>query len=93
MRKEFNIAELLKEIRGVGNELEVSSNLYDTLDETKQKYYTYYQQTEDTNTKHVEAIKDLVAAIKHYGRNVCNDTRLIEHEQKKDSGARDKEIY
>ena len=41
IKKESKIAELLVEIRGVSNELEVSSNVYDALDEAKRKYYIY----------------------------------------------------
>ena len=50
IRKESNVADLRKEIRGVSNKLKVSANVYDTLDEAKRKYYTYFQQTEDSNT-------------------------------------------
>ena len=50
IRKDSNIADLLKEIRGVSNELEISVNAYDALDEEKRKYYTYSQQTDDSNT-------------------------------------------
>ena len=87
------IAKLLVEIRGVSNELEVSSNVYDALDEVKRKYYTYFQQTEDTNTKQIRAIKDLVVTIEHYGGTVCDDAGLVEHKENKDGGERDKEIY
>ena len=41
IRKDSNTPDLLKEIRGFSNELEVSANVYDTLDEAKRKYYTY----------------------------------------------------
>ena len=34
-----DIAKLLTEIRGVSNEVEVSSNVYDALDEIKRRYY------------------------------------------------------
>ena len=39
IKENGNIANLLTEIRGVSNEVEVSSNIYDTLDEIKRKYY------------------------------------------------------
>ena len=84
IRKDSNVASLLKEIKGVSNKLEVSSNVYDTLDEAKRKYYSYSQQFEDTNTKNVKAIKDLVATIQHYGGSICNDIGLIKHEMKKE---------
>ena len=34
------IAKLLTEIRGVSNEVEVSSNVYDALDEIKRRYFS-----------------------------------------------------
>ena len=42
IKKESKLAELLEEIKGVSNELEVSSNVYDVLHEAKRKYYTYF---------------------------------------------------
>ena len=82
-----------RRLGGVSNKLEVNDNVYDALDEAKRKYYTYFQQTEDSNTKHVEAIKDLVATIEHYGGSVCDNAGLMKYERKKDGGARINEIY
>ena len=58
--------------------------MYDALNEAKRNYYTYFQQTDDSNINHVNTIKDLVATIKHYGGSVCNDAGLIKHEENKD---------
>ena len=38
IKESGNIAKLLTEIRGVSNEVEVSSNVYDTLDKIKRRY-------------------------------------------------------
>jgi len=77
----------------VSNELEVSSNVYDAIDEAKRKYYTDFQQTEDSNTKHVKTIKDLVGPIKYYGGSMCNDAGLIEHKKKSCRHMKDEEVY
>ena len=66
--------------------------MYDALDEVKRKYYTYFQQTEDSNTKHVKTVNDLVATIEHSGGSVCEDAGLIEHEKKKDRHTKDEEV-
>ena len=65
-----DIAKLLTEIRGVSNEVEVSSNVYDALDEIKRRYYNYYQGDNDSNMKHIQALNDLVASIEHHGGNI-----------------------
>ena len=46
IRIEADLAQLLKEIRKVSNELEVSANVYDALDKANRKYFAYYQQNE-----------------------------------------------
>ena len=48
VKKEADLAQLLKEVRKVSNELEVSTNVYDALDEAKRKYLAYYQQNEES---------------------------------------------
>ena len=68
------------------NELEVSANVYNALDEAKRKYFAYYQQNKESNMRHVKNIKDLVATIEHYGGSICDDKGLIEHEKRKDGG-------
>ena len=35
----------------------------------------------------------MVAIIEHYGGSICDDAGLVEHEENKDGGARDKETY
>ena len=37
VKREAYIAQILKEIRKISNELEVSANVYDALDEAKRK--------------------------------------------------------
>ena len=41
MRKDHDIATLLKSIRMISNELQVSANVYDALDEAKRRFFTY----------------------------------------------------
>ena len=78
-----DIAELLKEIRNISNELKVSDNVYDVLYEVKRKYFPYSQQYDKPNIKHVKNIKDLIATIEHYGGSVCTDEGLLMYEKKK----------
>ena len=76
------IAKLLTEIRGVSNEGEVSSNVYDALDKIKRRYYNYYQGDNDSNMKHIQALNALVASIEHHGGNIWLDEGFLEHEKK-----------
>ena len=73
IKENGNIAELLSEIHGVGNEVQVSSNVYDALNEIKRRHYNYYQGDDDSNIKHIQALNDLVASIEHHGGNIWLD--------------------
>jgi len=48
-----DIAELSKEIRNISNEFQVSANIYDALDEVQRNYFSYFQQYNESNIKHV----------------------------------------
>ena len=82
IKENGNIANILTEIRGVSNEIEVSSNVYDALYEIKFRYYNYYQGDDDSNMKHIQALNDLVASIEHHGGSIWLDEGLLEHEKK-----------
>ena len=62
--------------------MEVSSNVYDALDEIKRRYYDYCQGDNDSNMKHIQALNDSVASTKHHGENFWLDEGLLEHEKK-----------
>ena len=62
--------------------MEVSSNIYDVLDEIKRRYYNYYQGDDDSNMKDIQALNDIVASIEHHGGNIWLDEGLLEHEKK-----------
>ena len=62
--------------------MEVSSNVYDALDDIKRRYYDYYQGDNDSNMKHIQSLNDSVASIKHHCGNVWLDEGLLEHEKK-----------
>ena len=70
IKENGNITNILTEIRGVSNEIEVSSNVYDALYEIKFRYYNYYQGDDDSNMKHIQALNDLVASIEHHGESI-----------------------
>ena len=71
----------------------MSANIYNALDEAKSKYFSYHQQIEATNTKHVKTIKDLVATIEHYGGSISNDEGLLEYEKRKDGNVTTSKDY
>ena len=82
IKENGNITNILTEIRGVSNEIEVSSNVYDALYEIKFRYYNYYQGDDDSNMKHIQALNDIVASIEHHGERIWLDEGLLEHEKK-----------
>ena len=82
IKENGNIANILTEIRGVSNEIEVSSNVYDALYEIKFRYYNYYQGDDDSNMKHIQALNDLVASIEHHGESIWLNEGLLEHKKK-----------
>ena len=76
------MANILTKIRGVSNEVEVSSNVYDTLDEIKRRYYNDYQGDDDSNMKDIQTSNVLVASIEQHGGNIWLDEGSLEHEKK-----------
>lgn len=82
IKQDADVTNLLRHIRSLSNELEVSTNLYDALDEAKKRYYTYYQGEEESNQKNVKTLKDIVATIEHYGGTVGEEKGLVDHEAK-----------
>ena len=56
------------------------SNVYDALDEIKLRYYNHCQGDDESNTKHTQALNDLVASIEHHSGNIWLDEDLLEHE-------------
>ena len=52
-----NVTTLLKSIRGISNQIERNTSVYNALDESKRLYYKYKQNDEDTNAKHLKNSK------------------------------------
>ena len=52
-----NVTTLLKSIRGISNQIERNTLVYNALDESKRLYYKYKQNDEDTNAKHLKNSK------------------------------------
>ena len=88
-----DLASLLEEIRNISNELQVSANVYNALDEAKTKYFKYYQDSDELNINHVKNIKDLIATIERYGGDMCSDTGLIKHEKAEDDNVTTTKAY
>ena len=43
-----DVTELLKSIRGISNQIEINTSVYDVLDEAKRLYYVYRQGNDET---------------------------------------------
>ena len=79
-----NVTELLTSIRGISNQIDTNTSVYDALDEAKRLYYNYKQNDEDTNAKHLKNFKNLVAIVEYYGGDLFIDKALVDHEKKSD---------
>jgi len=77
--------ELLKNIRGVCRQMTTNVPLYDSIDETKRRYYTYRQQPKDDNETHLRTFKSNSNVIKHYKGSLYKDKALIDYERELDA--------
>jgi len=71
----------------------LSANVYDELDEAKRKYFSYFQQYDESNIKHVKNTKDLIATIEHYGGSMCTDEGLLMYKKKNDGSVTTNKNY
>ena len=83
--KEGDVAALLKEIRRISLQMDTNTSVYDALDEAKMVYYTYRQDANESNAKHLRNFKSIVAAIEHQGGQMFADDALMIHEKKIDT--------
>jgi len=61
-----DLVKLLKMIRGECREMTTNASLYDAIDKSKKRYYTYRQQPEDDNEAHLKASKSNTDVVEHY---------------------------
>ena len=67
IKQNKDIAELLKQIKGIMHQFESHISIYEALDEAKKKFYMYYQGPRTSNTQHVKNIQDMVDIIEYHG--------------------------
>lgn len=72
---------MIKLIQKISKEMNPNSSIYDSIDETKSKYYTYRQRPEDSNETHTKTFKSLVEHVEHSGEYLYKDKVLVEHEK------------
>ena len=75
-----NVVELLKMVRGTCREMTTNASLYDAIDESKKRYYSYKQQPWDDNEVHLKAFKNNTEVVEHYKGSLFDDKVLIDHE-------------
>ena len=65
--------------------MDTKTSVYDALDDAKALYYTYKQDVNDSNAKHlVRNFKSIVAVIEHQGGTMFADDALLTHEREMD---------
>ena len=79
-----DVTELLKEVRRVSLQIETNTSVYDAMDEAKSLYYSYKQDQNESNSKHLKNFKSIVEAIEHLGGEMFADEALIKHEESQD---------
>ena len=77
---ETNVTPLIKESRSSSLHIETNTSVYCTLDEVKVLFYTYFQEENESNARHLKNFKSIVEVIEHLGVNIFADKTLVEHE-------------
>ena len=85
------VAELLKLIRSASREVNTNASVYDTIDESKRRYYLYRQQPHDSNEQHTKTFKSNVEVAEHEGATLFTDAELVKYEREQDNDP-DKEM-
>ena len=79
-----DIVKLLKKTQGACCQMDTNASIYNSLDETKNRYYTYRQQPEGGNEIHLKYFKSNSDVAEHYNWNLYNYPGLIQYEKDKD---------
>ena len=79
-----DVTELLKDIRRISLQIETNTSIYDALDEAKTIFYTYRQEDNESNAKHLKNFKSIVEAIDHLGGSMFMDKALLDYERDQD---------
>ena len=74
---------LLKEIRMISLQIETNTSVYDALDEANALHYSYMQEANESNAKHLRNFKSVVSAVEHLGGTMFADTMLTKMEKEK----------
>ena len=83
METHGDVKTLLQEIRIIGLQIKTNTSLYDALDEAYSVYYAYKQEKGESNAKHPQNFKSIVATIEHLGGEMFTDTTLANLERQK----------
>ena len=79
-----DVTELLKEVRRASLQIKTNTSVYDAMDEARCLYYSYKQEKNESNTKHLKNFKSIVEAIEHLGGEMFADGALIKYEANQD---------
>ena len=77
--KDCDVAALLKEVQRISLQMDTNTSVYDALDNAKMVYYTYKQDVNESNAKHLRNFKSIVAAIEHQGGQLFANDALYNH--------------
>jgi len=84
METNGDATNLLKEIRRISLQIEMSTSIYNKLSEDNVILYTYIQGEEEINAKHLRNFKSITEAVEHLGGTIFADDALIGVEMKED---------
>ena len=72
--------KLLKSIRGISNQIDTNTSVYNALNKAKRLYYIYRQSDDETNANHIKQYKDLIAIVEYSSGDLFTDNTLLDHE-------------
>ena len=73
IKQDKNLAEMLKDIKGIIHQLESHTSIYEVLNEAKKNFYLYYQNPQTSNAQHVKNIQGMVNIFEYHGGSVIED--------------------
>ena len=79
----WNVTKLLKEVQGIGRQMENNTSFYNEINKAKSNSYKYRQGDEENNGKHLK-LQEHCRGHWASRRNVSLDTGLVKHEEEND---------
>lgn len=84
INEDCDISGLLQEIRSICHQVERNICIHDSLDELQRQFFAYRQQSDQTNSNHLEVFRDYIEVMEHFGIDMFRDRCCLGYEQQQD---------